>query len=238
MGLPSTELQVVGPRLAHELRGYARRRDVVVLALRPGAVPLAAEVARSLQAPLDLFLVRPLVISETQRLEIGAVASGGVLILNPDVIKARAIPPATIARVAQAEARALDRREREHRGEHASPDLRHRMIVVVDDGRAGVAELRMTVAALRRRWVQRVVLAAPTMAELACRQLLREADEVVAALTDDPPLADGVWSDGGDELAPRETARLLREVASSAARRLTLQPARLDLAPAEHARTS
>src|SRR4051812_36529616 len=220
MGLPSTELQVVHQRLAHELRGYARRRDVVVLALRPGAVPLAAEVARSLQAPLDLFLVRPLVVTETQRLEIGAVASGGVLILNSDVIKARAIPPAPIARAAQAEARAVDRRERKHRGEHASPDLRHRMVVVMDDGRAGVAELRMTVAALRRRWVERVVLAAPTMAELACRQLLREADEVVAALTDDPPLADGVWSDDGDEISPRETTRLLREGAARAARRL------------------
>jgi predicted phosphoribosyltransferase len=237
MGLLSSELCAAGRRLAHELRGYARREDVVVVALRPGVIPLAAEIARSLQAPLDLFLVRPLVIADTRRLEIGAVASGGVLILDKDAIRAHAVPPATIALAAQAVARELDQRERTYRGDHASPDLRNRKIVVVDDGRTDVASLRMAVAALRRCWVERVVLAAPTMTELACRQLLREADEVVAALTDDAPATDGTWSHG-EEISPQETARLLREAALAPARMVPLERAPVGLRVVDQARTS
>lgn len=214
MGLPSSELYGLGRLLAVELRGYARRPDVVVLARLPDVVPLAAEVARALRAPLDLFLVRPLVLLESGRLEIGAVASGGVLVLDAETVKTHAIPPATIATAAQAGARALARREHACRGDQGPLDLRHRKVIVVDDGRSGLSALRMTIAALRRRWVDRVVLAAPAMSTAVCGELLDEADEVVTALTRDPPIASRSAIDDETPVSATEISRLLRWTAS------------------------
>jgi len=181
-----SELEALGRSLAFELRGYAHRRDVVVLARLPDVVPLAAEVARTLRAPLDLFLVRSLVLLEGGRLEIGVVASGSILILDSETVRTHGVSAAMIATAAQAGARALARRERAFRGEQAPLDLRHRKVIVADDARSGLAALRMTIAALRRRWVERVVLTAPTMPATVCDALLAEADEIVAALTMEP----------------------------------------------------
>ena len=209
-----SELEALGRSLAFELRGYAHRRDVVVLARLPDVVPLAAEVARTLRAPLDLFLVRPLVLLEGGRLEIGVVASGSILILDSETVRAHGVSAATIATAARAGARALARRERAFRGEQAPLDLRHRKVIVVDDGRSGLAALRMTIAALRRRWVERVVLTAPTMSATVCDALLAEADEIVAALTMEPatggpsPIADG------PPVPAAEIGQLLRRTAS------------------------
>src|SRR5687767_4400318 len=134
MGRSRAELYAASQSLAHELRGYARRPDVVVLARLPGVVPLAAEIAQALQVPLDLFLVRPLVLAEGERREIGVVASGGVLVLDSVVVKGAAIPAATIAAAAQACARELAWSEAAYRGEQPPLDLRHRRVIVVDDG--------------------------------------------------------------------------------------------------------
>ena len=175
--------------LAVELRGYARRADVVVLARTPEVAPLAAEVARSLQAPHDLFLVWPLVTPAPECLQIGAVASGGVLVLDAAMVKAHAVPTATLARGAQARARELGQCEHQFRDARAPVDLRHRKVIVVDDGRTDLATWCLTIAALRRHWIASVVVASASMPTATCRALLREVAEVVAALGDEPPQA-------------------------------------------------
>lgn len=214
MRLSRSELRAASQSLAHELRGYARRPDVVVLARIPAVVPLAVEVAQALQAPLDVFLVRPLIVPDKGQREIGIVASGGVLVLDSEAIKARAIPAATIAAAAQAGARELARSEAAYRGEQPAPDLRHRRVIVVDDGRADLSTWRMTIAALKRRWVARVVLAAPTMPIDVCRVLLGEADEIVAALTQQPVTASRAPICSDDmAMSVSEVAQLLRQMA-------------------------
>ncbi len=209
-----SELKALARSLAFELRGYARRPDVVVLARQPDVVPLAAEVALALGVPLDLFLVRPLVLFDGRRLEIGVVASGGVLVLDSETVRAHGVSAAAIATAAQAGARALARREQAWRGDQPPLDLRHRKVIVVDDGRSGAPALRMSVAALRRRWVERVVLTAPTMQMVVCDALLVEADEIITALTSEQAAA-GPSSIGDDTpVCATEIARLSAGVAS------------------------
>jgi predicted phosphoribosyltransferase len=190
---------------------------VVVLALKAGTVTLAAEVAQQLQAPLDLFLVRPLIVHERGLLEIGAIASGGVLILDPDAIKSHGIPASSIATAAQAEARKLEQHESVYRGGQMPLDLRNRKAIIIDDGCSGASLLRAASVALRRRWVARVTLACPTMPAAVFRELFREADEIVTAVTEqatDEPASE--W--GGNAVAPAEVSRLLRRSAIAAAR--------------------
>src|SRR5690606_2676636 len=146
---PRPELPDAARGLVVELRGYARRRDVVVLAPDPDLAPLADDIARSLEAPRDLFLVWPLVTPGAAGRQIGAVASGGVLVLDAATVRAHAISPATIATVAQARARELAASEREFRGERPPVDLRNRRVIVVDDGRTDLATWRTTVTALQ-----------------------------------------------------------------------------------------
>jgi putative phosphoribosyl transferase len=217
MGHPNLNLSEGGRSLATELRGYARRRDVVVLALKAGTVPLAAEVAQQLQAPIDLFLVRPLVVYDRGLLEIGAITSGGVLILDPEAIKAHGIPASSIATAAQTEARELDRRESVYRGGQTPLDLRNRKAIVVDDGHSSASLLRAANAALRRRWTDRVILASPTMPAAVFRELFREADEIVTAVTDQATDEPATASDG-TAISPAKVSRLLRRGAIAAPR--------------------
>jgi putative phosphoribosyl transferase len=198
---PSQELPEIARSLVAELRGYARRTDVVVLALTTSVRPLAAEVARALQAPLDLFQVWPLVSPRPDCVQIGAVASGGVLILDTAAVRVHAVAPATIARIAQERSRELVRYERALRGDLPPVDVRHRKVIVVDDGRTDLATWRLTAAALKRRWVASVVAASASMPTATCRALLSEIDEVVAALCDDLPKA-GLADLAGGSMAP------------------------------------
>jgi predicted phosphoribosyltransferase len=217
MGRPNLDLSEGGSSLVTELRGYARRRDVVVLALKAGTVPLAAEVAQRLQAPLDLFLVRPLVVYERGLLEIGAIASGGVLILDPDAIKAHGLPASSIATAAQAEARELERHESVYRGGQTPLDLRNHKAIVIDDGCSGASLLRVVSVALRRRWAARVILACPTMPAAVFRELFRDADEIVTAVTDQATDERATALDG-TPISPAEVSRLLRRSAIPAPR--------------------
>jgi putative phosphoribosyl transferase len=188
---------------------------VVVLASTPGLVPLAAEVAKALQAPLDLFLLEPLVLAQPRRLEVGAVASGGVLVLDPQIVRAHAVSVASVAEAARTSAWALARLEASYRGEHDEHDLRSQKVIVVVDGRASLFALRMTVAALNRRWVDRVVLASPSMTEATCRALLDETDEVVTALTPELTPDEVATASLAPELAPADIASFLRQCAAS-----------------------
>src|SRR5262249_41330555 len=167
-----------GRRLAEELKAFAGRPDVLVLALPRGGVPVAYEVARALHAPLDVFLVRKLGVPGREELAMGAIASGGVRVLNQDVIRALDIADEVIDEVTAAEQRELVRRERAYRGGRPTPDVRGRTVVLVDDGLATGSTMRAAVAALRRLGPASVVVAVPVGAPETCTELGNEADEV------------------------------------------------------------
>src|SRR2546425_9501775 len=153
-----------GRLLATHLGAYAGRPDVLVLALPRGGVPVAYEVARALGAPLDVFLVRKLGVPGQEELAMGAIATGGVRVLNDEVVAALHTPQATIEAVAAQEAQELARREQLYRGARPAPQVRGRTVLVVDDGLATGATMRAAVAALRQQQPGRLVVAVPAAA--------------------------------------------------------------------------
>lgn len=182
-----------GRMLAAKLAAFAERADVLVLALPRGGVPVGYEVARALHAPLDVFLVRKLGVPGQEELAMGALASGGIRVLNQDVVRALAIPPEMIERVAAAEHEELVRRQRRYRDDRPAPSVQGRTIILVDDGLATGSSMRAAVAALRQQHPTRIVIAVPVGAAETCDELQHEADEVVCARTPAPFYAVGVW---------------------------------------------
>src|ERR687894_726738 len=150
-----------GQLLAAKLADYADRPDVVVLALPRGGVPVAYEVARALGAPLDVFVVRKLGVPGHEEMAMGAIASGGVVVLNDDVIRALRINPQTIQRVAEREARELLRREQAYREGRPMRDLAGKTVILVDDGLATGSSMRAAIQALRKLGPARIVVAVP-----------------------------------------------------------------------------
>ena len=180
-----------GQTLAGHLQHYKSTPDVLVLALPRGGVPVAYEVARELNAPLDVFTVRKLGVPGHQELAMGAIATGGIRILHDGVIQELGIPQRTIDIVSDQEQQELERRERIYRGERSAPVIENRTIIVVDDGLATGSSMRAAVRALRRRNPARLVVAVPTAPAEACQQLRESADEVVCVVTPDPFYAVG-----------------------------------------------
>jgi predicted phosphoribosyltransferase len=171
-----------GRVLAGRLRHLAGRPDVIVLGLPRGGVPVAAEIARALGVPLDVFVVRKLGVPGHEELAMGAIASGGVRVLNDDVIEEVGIDDALIARAAAAELEELSRRERAYRGERGPVDVRGKVVVLVDDGLATGATMRAALAALASQAPARLVAAVPVGAPDACAGLRDVAEDVVCAL--------------------------------------------------------
>lgn len=182
-----------GRELAAELGHYAGRDDVIVLALPRGGVPVGYEVAEALGVPLDVFLVRKLGVPGQEELAMGAIASGGVRVLNDRVIQMARPSDAEIERVAAEEGRELVRREREYRGDRPPPAVRGKTVILVDDGLATGSTMRAAVAALRRLGPARVVVAVPVGAPETCEEFAGEADEAVCAQEPDPFYAVGRW---------------------------------------------
>lgn len=182
-----------GRQLGLALAAYADRPDVLVLGLPRGGVPVAYAVARALHAPLDVFLVRKLGVPGHEELAMGAIASGGVRILNEDVIQGLSIPPEVVDNVTDAEERELERRAHAYRGGRPPLDVRNRTVIVVDDGLATGSTMRAAVAALRRMEPARLVVAVPTAAAETCALLRREVDDLVCLITPDPFYAVGLW---------------------------------------------
>src|SRR5919198_570699 len=182
-----------GRRLAKSLAMYAHRPDVLVLALPRGGVPVAFEVAQALDAPLDVFLVRKLGVPGHEELAMGAIASGGVKVLNDEIIAAYDIRPDEIEAIAAAEGRELERRERRYRGDRPFPDLNGRTVILVDDGLATGSSMRAAVAALRQEHPSRIVVSVPTAPVSTCEELRPEVDELVCARTPQPFYAVGIW---------------------------------------------
>jgi putative phosphoribosyl transferase len=182
-----------GRRLAQELLHYANRSDAIVLALPRGGVPVAYEVALALNVPLDVFIVRKLGLPGQEELAIGAIASGGIRVLNEDIIQMLDIPEEVIEKVAERELKELERRERHYRGNQPPPEVRDRTVILIDDGLATGASMRAAVAALRSQHPARIVVAVPVAAPETCGALEREVDEIVCAITPEPFVGVGWW---------------------------------------------
>jgi putative phosphoribosyl transferase len=184
-----TELAVFQDRaaagrvLADRLTNYAGSPDVVVLALPRGGVPVGFQVARSLQAPLDVLSVRKLGVPGREELAMGAIASDGTQVINQTVVGELGISEDTLQAVAAAEHQELERRERTYRGQRPRPELTGKVVLVVDDGLATGATMWAAVAAIRRPRPARVVVAVPVAAASICQALEQAADEVICATT-------------------------------------------------------
>src|SRR5215469_1758051 len=198
-----------GKRLAKLLGAYAYRPDVLVLALPRGGVPVGYEVARALYVPLDVFIVRKLGVPGYEEAAMGAIASGGIRVLNEDVIGALHIPEQVVEEVAAWEQRELERREQLYRDGHPAPDVKGRGVILVDDGLATGATMRAALRALRQQQPARLIVAVPVAAHSTCRELLGEADEVICALTPDPFFAVGLWYQNFEQTSDQEVHDLL-----------------------------
>jgi predicted phosphoribosyltransferase len=199
-----------GRELASHLSAYANRPDVLVLALPRGGVPVAYEVATALNAPMDIFLVRKLGTPGHRELAMGAIASGGIRVINDDVVQWYSIPQPDIEAVAREEEQELRRREREYRGDRPAPDLGGRTVILVDDGLATGSTMRAAVQAVKARHPARVIVAAPVGAPQTCAELSTIADEVVCATTPEPFSAVGEWYEDFDQTTDEEVSQLLR----------------------------
>ena len=202
-----------GRRLAERLTAYADRPDVLVLALPRGGVPVAYEVARALRAPLDVFLVRKLGVPGYEELAMGAVATGGVRVLNDQIVAGLRIPDHVIEAVAEAEQQELARRERLYRGDRPLPDVRHRTVILVDDGLATGATMQAAIKALRALQPARIVVAVPTGSPETCEQLKAQADDVICAITPEPFHAVGLWYEDFTQTTDEEVRDLLARAA-------------------------
>jgi predicted phosphoribosyltransferase len=198
-----------GRALAEELLGFGGRDDVVVLGLPRGGVPVAAEVARVLHVPLNVFMVRKLGVPGREELALGAIASGGVRVLNEDVVAAAGISSTALEAVVRRELEELERRERTYLGDAPPLDPRGRVAIVVDDGLATGATMRAAALALAQRGAGAIVVAVPVAPVQACRMLRRYAGEVVCTLMPEPFIAVGQWYQDFSPVSDQEVRRLL-----------------------------
>jgi erythromycin esterase-like protein/predicted phosphoribosyltransferase len=204
-----------GRTLASLLGHYRGRTDVVVLGLPRGGVPVAYEVAAALDAPLDVFVVRKLGVPGHEELAMGAIASGGVLVTNDDVVRRRHIKPDAIQRVAEQEGRELLRREQAYRSGRPMPELTGKTVILVDDGLATGSTMRAAIAALRRHRPARIVVAVPAAPASVCRELAAQVDEAVCATTPSPFRAVGTSYRNFDQVSDEEVHAILRVAATS-----------------------
>ena len=211
-----TDRREAGRELAQRLQQYAERDDVIVLALPRGGVPVAYEVARTLKAPLDVFLVRKLGTPGHPELAMGAIASGGVRVLNDEVVQWLGIRAEQIDAVARQEQQELQRREAAYRGGRSLPPLENRIVMLVDDGLATGSTMRAAVQAVKEQKPARVIVAVPVGAPETCRDLGATADEVVCARMPTPFSAVGQWYLNFEQTSDEEVRRLLADHARAA----------------------
>ncbi|HWO00818.1 MAG TPA: phosphoribosyltransferase [Blastocatellia bacterium] len=203
-----------GKLLAAKLTRYAGRRDTIVLALPRGGVPVAFEIARALSAPLDVFLVRKLGLPGQEELAMGAIASGGVTVLNSDLVAYLAIPQTIIDTVARQEQQELERRERLYRGDRPVPEVRGLTVILVDDGLATGSTIRAAIAALKKLEPGRIVVAVPVAPPSAVEELENEVDEVVCVFTPGPFDGVGRWYRDFSQTTDQEVRSLLDRAAT------------------------
>lgn len=197
--------------LAANLKSYAGRDDIIVLALPRGGVPVAYEVAKQLSAPLDVYVVRKLGLPGQEELAMGAIASGGVRVVNDDVVQYLDVPAYVIDRVAEEERREVERRELAYRGRRPPPLVRGNTIILVDDGLATGSTMRAAIAALRKLEPAGIVVAVPTAPPSTYYELKQEADDVVAVITPQPFDGVGRWYRDFTQTTDDEVRNLLEQ---------------------------
>jgi predicted phosphoribosyltransferase len=199
-----------GRCLGRALSGYENAPNVIVLALPRGGVPVGYEIAQALHVPLEVFIVRKLGVPGREELAMGAVASDGIRVLNPDVITAlgtRAME--VVEEETERQLREVARREEQYRGRRPFPELKDKTVILVDDGLATGATMRAAARAIRRREPARLVIAVPVAAESTCREMQAEADEVVCALTPETFFGVGQFYDDFSQTTDEEVRDLL-----------------------------
>ena len=208
-----------GVELAEGLAQYKNRDDVVILALPRGGVPVAYEVAQALHAPLDVFLVRKLGVPGHRELAMGAIASGGVRVLNDEVVQWYGIPEAVIDEVAREEQAELERRELAYRDGRAPIDLHGRIVLLIDDGLATGSTMKAAVKAVRAHGPAKIVVAVPVGARDTCREFTTIADEIVCARSPEPFSAVGQWYNDFSQTTDEEVRARLHESPEAVGRR-------------------
>ena len=199
-----------GRHLGAALSGrFGNRDDILVLALPRGGVPIAYEVARALRAPLDVFIVRKLGLPGHEEFAMGAIASGGVRVLNDEAFSQMTIPPHVVDAVATREMRELERRERSYRGSKPPLDVRGKTVIVVDDGLATGSTMRAAVRALRQMEPAAIIVAVPVAAVQTCSEFRSEADDIVCLRTPEPFQAVGLWYEDFTQTTDEEVHDLL-----------------------------
>jgi predicted phosphoribosyltransferase len=203
-----------GRSLAEQLRVYERHPDAIVLALPRGGVPVAYEVATTLALPLDIFVVRKLGVPGYRELAMGAIASGGIRVLNEDVL--RALPDATamVAEVTTQETQELERRERDYRGDRLPPEVSGRIVILIDDGLATGATMLAAIAALRKKSPAKIVVAVPVCPPETLQEVERLADETVALFAPDWFRGVGQFYEDFGQITDEEVRLLLARAAA------------------------
>jgi putative phosphoribosyl transferase len=204
-----------GRLLATKLSKYAGRDDVIVLGLPRGGVPVAYEVARALRVPLDVFIVRKLGVPGFEELAVGALASGGVRVLNEDVMRALPNADEIVEAVTQRETAEVQRREEKYRAGRAAPEIRGKTVILIDDGLATGATMRAAVKALRQRGAAKIVVAVPVGPPDTCREFEDEADEVVCASAPEFFQAVGQYYEDFSQTSDEEVRDLLARAAQA-----------------------
>jgi putative phosphoribosyl transferase len=198
-----------GRRLSVKLREYAGRNDVLVLALPRGGVPVGYEVAQALGVPLDIFLVRKLGVPGHEELAMGAIASGGVQVVNEEAVQALNIPPQLIEAAAKRELHELARREQAYRQGRPPPNVHGKIVILVDDGLATGSTMRAAVAAMRQRNPAQIVVAVPVGATETCMEFRQIADKLVCLAEPEPFYAVGTWYEDFSQTTDEEVRELL-----------------------------
>ena len=200
-----------GRLLARKLSAYAGQTDVIVLALPRGGVPVAYEVALALNTPLDIFLVRKLGLPGREELAIGAIASGGIRVLNKDIIRVLSVPEEVINIVARNELQELERREHNYRGDRPAPDVRDRKVILIDDGLATGASMRAAVVGVRAQHPARIIIAVPAASPEMCDAFEFEVDEMVCGMTPEPFYGLSRWYEDFSQTTDEDVRMFLKE---------------------------
>ncbi len=218
--LPFINRSEAGRLLGDALQSYANRTEVIILALPRGGVPIGFEVAKALNAPLDLMLVRKLGVPGRSELAMGAIATGGARVLNQEVIAMYNISAETIDQVATSEQSELQRRSQAYRDDLLAPDLNNRCVILVDDGIATGATMRAAVAALRQAGPSEIVVAVPIGAPETLKLLHNEADKVICLAVPDMLFSIGQWYSDFTQVTDEEVRELLASISRETAKKI------------------
>jgi putative phosphoribosyl transferase len=220
-GLGFRDRREAGQHLARALQAYADRPDVVVLALPRGGVPVAYEVARALHAPLDVFTVRKLGVPGHEEFAMGALASGGLAVVDQELLRLLGVPDRQFQDIVRAESAELNRRESAYRDHRPRPDVEGKTVILVDDGLATGSSMLAAIAALRRLNPARIIVAVPVGAPETCLSLRRVADDVICAITPQPFHAVGSHYANFEQTSDDEVRRLLKDAYEQERRKWT-----------------